>query len=865
KSSLDTISLPKLIGLQRNLMLYRALNDKNKAFFRITDYASALPFIREFFCWWEAFNEEALSPDINWDMLYASTLPEDTVTWQQEIFQRLSEVREAYGKLLESHSDAIFSHKQSGTDFEVWNRFDRIVFVNQLYYSGLEKKILHGLCDADFEMIVYYQMPPDWLDECFNLNSEKMIYPASGYRLRKLRIITCSDELGMLNKLGAFLPEDGNAFIIDNGTDSHSYTSLLNPERFKLPGNETLADSLLFRYFQGLHCLASSFRWSRKNGIYPLKTVISILRDSFIASKYAGDDSLRLLKLTENLYIRKRIRWLDENLTLLKEFPGAQLLADDLKKLRHVKTIEEASTFLNNLPMEIPVPEALSDKWLKILAEVSRIEVLLNGISDCQSSGVGLIALVLDYLRQESVMFTDNQQGITVSTLVNSRNLCPETPLIILNVIEGVLPRSPSPMFLLTDTQRSTIGLSRYEDLRSREHYYFMRQVLNSEEVTILTIENIEKDIQPGSFIESLRQWAEVQEDVHLELVCPDGNQALYSAYFRQMLNPARNYQARLEHTHFVLPMDSTDFTNNKMKLSYSGYKILHKDPAEYYLRYIAGVEPLEEDDGETFNPLLVGDFIHELMRGTINRLNRVNSSSDTIEPLSFIPVSTIRDAINETINEMLNPRRVNSFFYKIPHRYTLYHFENEYIGAVKESVISFLEGIHARLKERTTDELFLLPEMENMSGSERKGKIIDVDNKIELILRGKADLMITTADKRLHWIVDYKTGNSRNYTRLESQLQLLFYEYLYYLLDDEGQLKEDTFERVHSFFYFIPEGTERRFSSKEGKYALKIKLKELIVKLFDAREWKASANNRGKDLPELYRFDLYDKGVDDE
>jgi len=68
-------------------MLFNVLSKEDRETFRITGFSSAIPFIRTFFRWWESFKEEDISTELDWSLLITSTLPTDTITWQENVYK----------------------------------------------------------------------------------------------------------------------------------------------------------------------------------------------------------------------------------------------------------------------------------------------------------------------------------------------------------------------------------------------------------------------------------------------------------------------------------------------------------------------------------------------------------------------------------------------------------------------------------------------------------------------------------------------------------------------------------------------------------------------------------------------------------
>ncbi len=131
-------------------------------------------------------------------------------------------------------------------------------------------------------------------------------------------------------------------------------------------------------------------------------------------------------------------------------------------------------------------------------------------------------------------------------------------------------------------------------------------------------------------------------------------------------------------------------------------------------------------------------------------------------------------------------------YLYKIPQNYN-----HEFlVSIISDNLVeSIREFFFEFLKPRLQEVSFrLIPEEEFMTKEESEGrKLVCVthgDRDYSLWIHGKADLRVECPE--LNYIVDFKTGNG-------DDGQLIFYEWLYYLLDEAWQGKE-----LQSLFWLV-------------------------------------------------------------
>jgi hypothetical protein len=99
--------------------------------------------------------------------------------------------------------------------------------------------------------------------------------------------------------------------------------------------------------------------------------------------------------------------------------------------------------------------------------------------------------------------------------------------------------------------------------------------------------------------------------------------------------------------------------------------------------------------------------------------------------------------------------------------------------------------------------------------------KLVTEHEDVKIFLRGRADLQIETSAGKI-CIFDYKTG-AVNYSKVKRYLnQLVFYETLYYLLDEPQKR-----EVLNSAIYFIEAKELKR--KKNNKLDVKAELKNMV------------------------------------
>ncbi|MCD8481179.1 MAG: hypothetical protein LRZ88_13900 [Candidatus Cloacimonetes bacterium] len=122
---------------------------------------------------------------------------------------------------------------------------------------------------------------------------------------------------------------------------------------------------------------------------------------------------------------------------------------------------------------------------------------------------MGVFELWLDYLksiRLKRDIDLESKPQWEVSNLLDARNRVFQR-VVTFNLVEGVLPTAPNPIWLLNEHQRKVLGLKTYDDIREWERYYFFRLVFCAKEVLLFSYLDAEKAIDHSSFIGELQSF----------------------------------------------------------------------------------------------------------------------------------------------------------------------------------------------------------------------------------------------------------------------------------------------------------------------------------------------------------------------
>ena len=151
------------------------------------------------------------------------------LNWQEDYLSRVLEIRGRYRNILEEldFSDPIFSWEAAGVQVPYSGR--KVVFVNQYYYSGLEKALLDALEQAGKEVVALVQSQEEKTGDLEPPRIELADLKGEDFNIRHLEIVECENAEQMVL---AFLAnhgqawEDGEAVIVDSHFGQAHYRDL---------------------------------------------------------------------------------------------------------------------------------------------------------------------------------------------------------------------------------------------------------------------------------------------------------------------------------------------------------------------------------------------------------------------------------------------------------------------------------------------------------------------------------------------------------------------------------------------------------------------------------------------------------------
>lgn len=794
---------PVLTDEKRLLCLYLVMGEEQREFFHILNYSDIVDWGKRFFDFFEELAEECVDAESLAELNESGTF--HLQQWQEIYLDRILEIRSAYRSYITAlgYTDKIFYLAEAGIRIPWTGK--QICYVNQYYYSALERAQLKALEEAGNEVIllthgVQFADLQSLKMQDFDLLGSWNKLPVKP----RLEIVETADETQMVLAFLEWKQANTSAkgIIIDSGYQQRSYSRYFQGKGISLPTNYPFCESGVFQMlefiYRSLHSVLAS------GGYLPVKLLANFLSCSFFIRYFlhsntrAETDVLAHEALNEMTgFLQADYLYVDE--ALFESRPDSPLkrivigfygLLNSFSKVSSIAELTELLDGNDGLDLHRLMTEFelnctnLEEIFWERMANFLAIEQLnlvktWQQIFPVTELGQSLLELLLSYLKTARISYNpENRESPNweVGNLLDSRNRSFET-VAVLQMVEGTLPSAPTPVWLFNEAQRAKLGLKTYTDIRNWERYYFYRLLLTSRHAICYSYSNPERDIGASSFIGELIQLLE-PEMAEPEFLSRPGIclQQLYDFNFRSpiLTNEERNigyYGKKQAGDFFIIPSEpQRDFKKKTICIGASGLIQLLKNPFLWFVEYHSKLQKLDWEADETIGGKLFGNIMHAYFASTFGDLKGHHSSLERLHK-----VFGDEPRLESELQKLITSPKMR---YQIPKNYNA-----EFLGVIisrklAESLNSFYTGWLAnRLAGRS---FVLIPEEESMTVDELTYKPLGMvklqNEEYRLAVRGKADLRLELENEAL--IIDFKTGG-------HDKRQLSIYEWFYYLQDE--------------------------------------------------------------------------------
>ncbi len=872
---------------RRLLCLYQSLSEEDREYFHSGGYFDIVEWGNHFFQLFEELSDECVDPDALRDT--ATSFGLVLLGWQEQYLDRILDVRARYREILDQSGlcDPIFSRRIEA--FLPPTGHCRYIFVNQYYYSKLEKELLTALEKEGNELVIIFQTDGQ------GSGTEQLESPqvalerinAQDIRTKKVEVIERENEDQMvLTFLEYLVPASEESVIVDSQFYSKHYRRLFSPEYFAASQSQSMVETGIYAFLQILFTQLKALDATQKKIYVPLRQIVAACCQPGFLRYYRPDWGRRerseLLEEARQL-LSQDILYVDSSLELFQTvgLKGIyerlpELLKshfDLLTKLASVGTPAELIGIIDapgglSIQAMCAEPELLySDvlerfyERLANFASLTHIPVVSDWQGLFASKGIALAAnilqLFLEALTSAAIRYktSPSPEGkrFDISNLLDLRDLSYDTT-VFFHAIEGQYPSNPAPAWLFNEYQRGKLGLKNYAELREREHYYFFRQIFTSQKVYLFTYRDQEKDIEPGSFVTEL--LAALAGDnlagILAESQAPTPTvRDLYLARAQncsqeQGISPASDQCASLQdlrerpNEFFVLPPDPEDDLGPECQLeaSYQSISQLDKNPFVWYIKYHGKLQRVELRPEETISRKLHGALLHDYMARVLTRLAGEHRQVSELAP--------VLDSQMMLTSELTKLIGASLYHFKLPKNYNHEFLTSVIFDRLAGSMREFFKDFLVPQLQDTSFEL--IPEDAERTAFREPHKVLltrEVDGvEYKLAIRGIADLRMESPQRNL--IVDFKTGS-------HDADQLMLYEFYYYLLNGEYNNQE-----LFSTFWMILDEKHEETTSEEKREKWRDRLAQDLVDVITKGYGQGKNVQARQELRGITRADLY-------
>ncbi|HPF08268.1 MAG TPA: PD-(D/E)XK nuclease family protein [Candidatus Cloacimonadota bacterium] len=862
KHLLLAMELPVLEDDKRLLCLYQVITDEERMHFHLNNFGDLVSWGTQLFQFCAELCEAKL--DVLQLQQELDQFNLNLRHWQEENIAIIADILMRYHEFItqKGFADRIFQASVDSAPMPFQGY--RIIFVNQYYYSKLEQDLLLRCEAAGNQIVLLYQGLDQEQGETRPFQAQK------AWELLKIKpqitLYKCEDERqAVLAFLALQAPE---CAIIDSQFSRKDYAAYFPSRDLRQPQSLPIIDSNWYRVQRILLELLQNLQESP--GFIPLRLILKYFNSPQMLQPLcpnwqqqdylAFEQQLYALHNSEVLYLdlNPQAQFTDHESQIMQ---FATALAEILKRLMKISSIQDIAALMDtdlapqrfSTTDELQKSDLLPQVWTALANFMaSESLAIVRSWSDIFTvTYLGLYELWLDYLKSIKLkrLPTEDQSGKwEISNLLDSRNRC-FPRVAVFNLVEGVLPQSPSPIWLLNEHQRKIMGLKTYEDIRDWDRYYFFRLLFCAREVLLFTYLNAEEAIEYSSLIGELQGFATLQE-----VFCRVDERGLLKAWQQQM-NQANlldvsdpRFHSAADAEFFQIPCTvQNDFGESRsLKCNSYDLQLFAYNPFVWYIQALRGISKLKLIRREVTSRTVFGSLLHAYFASVLGTEATQHENLDALDAVFH------NSALLKT--KLLALIHGPAFKYKIPKNYNADYLSSVICDTLAESLQAFyLRFVRKRWSDRT---FTLIPEQEKMSEAERQRKILVEclwqDQSYRILIRGKADLRIESSG--IKSIVDFKTGQGNTE-------QLIFYEWLYYLLE-HPELESE----LDSCFWMIFEMAEssKAKSSARARNKYLENISQALLQCLEHGYLLATKSEDRKLMRELSRSDLYLPGVHD-
>lgn len=794
----------KLILKEEKLtvLFYDLLTEEEKKMLNINNYFDAIEISNEFIKFYRDLREYNTG-DISKKIRLRD--------WQLKKYNILQLIRDRYKSRLDelNYTDQILVLDFHNLTTDFFDDFQELVFVNIINFTPFEKELIERLEDKGIKVQLYMQLKEEDYDEN-NLKIKSVSLPEN--LNTELELYYTEEDLLQLTNMIYRLEKGKEYTILDANFTQSNYNQLVTSSKIKINKQISFSETKIFSFLDTLYNLLSNAKFAGGTMKVELSDLLTgCYRQEFRDYFDLGIETIKKLhSLAAEGFVYINSELIDNsNLPGLK---GLKTILEEIEKISTLHNLKDFCQYLQQLNLEKLNDKTYQnniDEYFDALLElysIEEMEIVKSWEKYFNNQSKGLFLLILNYLRfkqVKEVIEDEESTGNKIKDLPGAPHLN-NNRLIILNTSCGLIPSEGERGFLLTDKQRSQLGLNCISDKSLEERYSFYRHIFSSDRAIITGLKNMEGNVTTSSFVEELRlkynlelkempikstQYSQV-----IESVFEDYNNVSKKDVFFRKKSPVNLYEDRLL-------IEKEDFSDTVYSLGYYKYRVLKDCYYKFFLEHITGLKEERVSIEREIQPLILGTLVHEIFA--------------TIIQETGFDFQAKKDLVRMIVEEKYKSYnlKVNSYYQK--------YYRDILLPQITESIIYFFHVMKKRVDGIRGVQTELSP-----SGG--KDNIFYKHQITNIYLNGRIDLLIDTGDKK--YIIDFKTGQG-------STEQLDFYSLM---LSDEltsgREIDKGIYSVIDQKFLWGRSGSETVFAEE---------IADIFDDFFSGEEYTAEYKSR--------------------
>ena len=681
KSEIFFKEKPIIEGDFRLVSFFKSLTNENKSRFGIKNIFDCIEFGKLFFNLYEELIEER---KIKEDNLYE---------WQKEIFKQLENVKNDYKEYVIQNNleDRIFVYNPARVDLTKFKQVKKVIFVNTLYFSRLEKHIIDSFSSIDTDIELFLQMDPEDFD-LKNLRMKKVTIPNTKI---DVKIRECSDNCVQSLSLLKDMKGLDKATIIDSRNDQNSYLSgtVSNKKDF-------FSNTMFFSFLSDLYNLVENTEIIDNQLSLKISDLMKIQGSIYFFKYYeiTPKDKRSIIFLARSGY--KYIP---------KGFAICEKLYEDIYKLFKIDSFEEFFRYFSKKDFSIFNNSEYSNLFETFYESLIEMEAINKNLLKNRWKNIfskrklcnSLFKFLLNSLKRKRVQLDTSQYRYTKESI---KKVNPWKNLFLLNCDEKSLSPQSKINFFLTNEQKKRLNLKSKETIYLENKYRYIRAIFSAKKCFIY----FKKDANTAS------EMSSIIEEVRVKFKMPVEKSSLNSSDYSSIagLIFKDKKSCRIEDNNDAmdgLPLDKSDLINenNEFSIGFYDYNDLNKCTYRYYLKSIAKLGTSQNKIVYRIDPNLLGNIIHSVLNEiAFARKSEIMKNNFNIS----------YDDVKEKLDKIIDEEK-----FKISTNYKRYYEKILYPFIIK-SVISFYKALNLRLKdEKIKDFLIEVSEKKGLFKKERR------------------------------------------------------------------------------------------------------------------------------------------------